>query len=431
MISPSAADLVMSASLVDEPVIETPLADEPMNATPPPSERVVRQPVHEDTSPESAGELPTRATLEDGPPDRESLQSEVPESQVPESQVPESQVSESQVSEGEVAASEATEVGVVEGTDQTDEFSVKENPDFATSERGSNATQAGTVEVPESESFDARVTATARTAAALGSVGIALSLTTVFSSVYQVMMLVLGKNASWTVTIVLALSTTGASVWFVYPQLTRYLGVRARTRIGLQYRRKYRLRHIEGHLRNLRIFIGFACLVPLIAYWSHSVIRVFDPSWMPEPAVAVPLVGAVILLVAVGLTIQHAGPTVYSRMRAREIKRGLSHYYRGVSLRSVIPQWDSPKRPIYRTCRMSRRLANAHRAIFVIAAACFSLAGCLSALVRTDVYVAEVGVLIALALIVSLWPTTHRLVRYSARVIDPYCRSKDEYEEFG
>ncbi|MEM6364828.1 MAG: hypothetical protein AAF745_10400 [Planctomycetota bacterium] len=249
----------------------------------------------------------------------------------------------------------------------------------------------------------------------------------------------LSLPSSWVGSPLILIVEVGIGVWvgrIITSPLVRFLGTQTPQRMPLQWRRRYRLRSIETYKRNSRVWIALAALMPLICLFAQTLSRHYGTEWMPSGTTLAGKIIPIMMMLGsiawftIGMLVWWRGDDQYRTLREREIRRGLRHHRRGVSLRSFIPAFDSTRRNIFRTCRMSRRIANAHQALTWICLGCFSLAGCMAASMRTNFYAAEIGVIISLITLGMLWPTPQRIVSFSATVIDPFCRSDDEYEVY-
>ncbi|NND98947.1 MAG: hypothetical protein HKN47_16645 [Pirellulaceae bacterium] len=123
--------------------------------------------------------------------------------------------------------------------------------------------------------------------------------------------------------------------------------------------------------------------------------------------------------IALGGCVLMIGQQVFLQTRGRKLRRWLSKARRGVALRSFIPEWDNQYRPIFESCRSSRRLAAAYRAIQIGAASCFAAAGCIAAMTIGESIVGVFMLGVSVAATLSVWPTALRIVRWTKDVIDP------------
>ncbi|MCM2372219.1 hypothetical protein [Aporhodopirellula aestuarii] len=218
-----------------------------------------------------------------------------------------------------------------------------------------------------------------------------------------------------------------ASIHFVLPTGLRSLGMRIRLNMPHKLQRRVEMNSVADQLKFLRVVSIIAVALPLTSLLladrpSDTNAQLID--WLPAIALAI--------LCFIGASIiRFAALPIYRRNREAFIKRSLREHHRGVALRSFIAQWDNPAREIYRTCRLSRRLSCVHRTFFVAMIGLFSAAGCLAALIQTPAFLGFGAVGIAVLAIAIQWPTSHRLVVWSGKMIDPFCADQDEYEVYG
>lgn len=269
--------------------------------------------------------------------------------------------------------------------------------------------------------------------AAVGSIALATSLTCVATETAQFMLVLssISRDAivwtNWGLALLLFAATTA----YVFPILSRAFGVRVKHWFPLLTRRKLRLSDLATERRALRACLIVLAAFPLQTSLAHSVMlratrgessTPFVPAWLF-------LLLAVVMMI-VGALVHFQLPKIYLKCRFDSLLNGLRHYPRGVALRSFIAQWDNPTREIYTACRVSRRVAWAYRAGILISAACFTAAGCLVARVELPWALDELGTVIAIASIFSLWPTAVRMVNWSGLVLDPICGGPDEFDEY-
>lgn len=137
------------------------------------------------------------------------------------------------------------------------------------------------------------------------------------------------------------------------------------------------------------------------------------------------LLGAACFM-AFGIALLTFGHQAFLQTRGRKIRRWLSQCWRGVALRSFIPAWDNQRRPIFESCRASRRLAEAYRSIKLGAAGSFAAAGCLAAMTVGDSIVGIVFLVVCVVATISVWPTANRIVDWTKTVVDPITGDIDE-----
>lgn len=265
----------------------------------------------------------------------------------------------------------------------------------------------------------------------LGVIASAGVITIVFVSTVRLTGALLGlsQNAVFGPMVMLWVVTAAALGFFYEGHASRSLGIRRKDRRPQFWKRAMAWTSMTAQLKLLRIAIAIGLLLPILASLIHASVPRIDRE--------IPLIGNQLLFLFGWLAFMLGGFTVwissvsaYRESQEEKIRASLRFHHRGVALRSFISEWDNTSRDIYRSCRLSRRLAAAHRTIFLTIVACFSMAGCLAALADTQFYVGElltVGSAIAIAM---LWPTPSRLVHWSAEVLDPYCADREEYEEY-
>lgn len=232
---------------------------------------------------------------------------------------------------------------------------------------------------------------------------------------------------NWSVALPLFVVATA----YVFPILSRAFGVRVKQWFPIVTRRKLRLSDLATERRALRGCLIVLAAFPLQTSLAHSVmlrstrgdsVSHLVPAWC--------FLSLAIVMMGVGVLVHFRLPKIYLKCRFDSLLNGLRHYHRGVALRSFIAEWDNASREIYTECRVSRRVGWAYRAGVLISAACFTAAGCLVARVELPWALDELGTVIAIASVFSLWPTADRMVRWSGLVLDPICGAPDEFEEY-
>ncbi|MFG0289537.1 MAG: hypothetical protein ACF8CQ_15260 [Rhodopirellula sp. JB044] len=234
----------------------------------------------------------------------------------------------------------------------------------------------------------------------------------------------------WVPTLI-ATATFGAIIsLLVVPTGLRSLGIRVQKRMPEKLSRWTDMASVADHLKTMRVTLSVAIALPAIVILARQLSGTLTQP-IPRPIDWLPTLGIAIACFGVAVLIRGAASTLYRRTHAQSLKRSLRAHHRGVALRSFIAQWDNPAREIYRTCRLSNRLALVHRTLTVSVLGLLSAAGCVAALVSTDFYAGEILCGLSIAAIAWQWPTSHRLVTWSGLIIDPFCGERDEYEEFG
>ncbi|WDQ16920.1 hypothetical protein [Rhodopirellula sp. P2] len=269
--------------------------------------------------------------------------------------------------------------------------------------------------------------------AAVGAIALGMSLACVVTETTQLLLVLSSLShemIAWSNGGV-ALLLFVVTIAYAFPLFSRALGARVRHRFPAWTRRKLRLTNLGAERRFLRVCLIVLAAFPLQTSLAHAVTLrassddrlapLVSPWWFMGLAIA--------MLVAGGL-VHFQLPRLYLKCRHESLLNGLRHYPRGVALRSFIAQWDNPSRNIYLSCRVSRRVASAHRVGILISAACFSAAGCLFARVELPWVLDELATVVAMAGIFSLWPTATRMVDWSGLVLDPLCGDPDEFDEY-
>ena len=130
------------------------------------------------------------------------------------------------------------------------------------------------------------------------------------------------------------------------------------------------------------------------------------------------LIGSMIFIFFGTLT-SWLGNQAFLKTRGRKLRNWLAHCWRGVALRNFIPEWDNPSRPIFYSCRASRRLAMAYRAIRIGAAGCYAAAGCLAATTVGESLPGFLLCIVAAGSTLMLWPTSTGILEWTKQVVDP------------
>ncbi|TWU16560.1 hypothetical protein [Allorhodopirellula heiligendammensis] len=209
----------------------------------------------------------------------------------------------------------------------------------------------------------------------------------------------------------------------------RVLGVRLRRRLPRCLRRRNQPDCLAEQIRRLRIWLVILAILP-VAVWGlrFSLMPVSRNDFMAS--LSNRLLAISLLCFALGACVGLMAIPIYRAAHRRRLRNSLRYHHRGVSLRSFISKWDDPTQAIYRSCRLSARLARVHDQHFLIMSSCFAAAGCLAAVVQTDLLLGELLCMLTVLAIAGKWPTTGRLVRWCGRVIDPLYQRRDEYTEY-
>ncbi|MEO9594655.1 hypothetical protein [Rhodopirellula bahusiensis] len=269
--------------------------------------------------------------------------------------------------------------------------------------------------------------------AAVGSIALATSLVCVVTETTRLMLVLssIGRAEIAWINSGVAATLSVATIAYAFPIFSRAFGVRAKHWFPKLTRRKLRLSDLATERRALRGCLIVLAAFPLQTSLAHSVMVRSTRGDTFEPIVSAWwFLLLAIVMMAVGALVHFRLPQIYLKCRFESLLNGLRHYPRGVALRSFIAQWDNPTREIYTACRVSRRVAWAYRVGILISAACFTAAGCLLARVELPWMLDELGTVIAIASVFSLWPTATRMVNWSGLVLDPICGDPDEFDDY-
>ncbi len=227
-----------------------------------------------------------------------------------------------------------------------------------------------------------------------------------------------------------------AIAWMLFMSLSMILIVPRGLRcFGLHMRRvaipeflqkRTRMDSIADHLRQLRTALVVAAAMPVVIMMLHSAVsRItrFELSTFSS----FPMIAISLMFLAIGAGVWFVTLPLYCQSHQRRLRNSLRFYHRGVALRSFISAWDNPSRKIYLSCRLSARLAKVHRISMFAVLCSFSAAASCAALVQSEFFLGEIMCVLSLVAIISLWPTSHRLVRWSSKVLDPLCGESEEY----
>jgi hypothetical protein len=226
-----------------------------------------------------------------------------------------------------------------------------------------------------------------------------------------------------------AIPLTVGVAW-ILPTLGRYSGLPLRRSIPRRISRWLRMHSLADHRRGLRRVLLVMVTIPFLTASLQALTHFLLAPGLQRPSQPLLTALMTVSFFVLGVFFYYWIPRAYRRTRSAKIRRSLRFYHRGVALRSFIPQWDNPDRPIYKACRISRRLANLHRASIFSIAACFSAAGSLMASWDGPLLIGQAVSLICILAMIPLWPIAGRIVNWSATIIDPFCRDTEEYEIF-
>lgn len=213
------------------------------------------------------------------------------------------------------------------------------------------------------------------------------------------------------------------------PQSVRWLGVQIRRRCPECFSGKNRPDSIAHQLRYLRVWLVALAVLPLAMLGLRIGLALIDRDALLAGSSSY-LLTAAFFCIALGMSIGVWAAPIYRASHRRRLRHSLRYHHRGVALRSFIAKWDNPSRTIYRSCRLSARVARVHDVQFFGMIGCFAAAGCLAALTHTDSFVGDILCMLSTMAILSQWPTSGRLVRWCGRVLDPLYTHRDEYIEY-
>ncbi|MEM9368654.1 MAG: hypothetical protein AAGD07_21900 [Planctomycetota bacterium] len=282
----------------------------------------------------------------------------------------------------------------------------------------------------------------------MGSVAIGVAVFTTAAAAIQTICVA----ASFTSFIALSLCRCVAAVialtitLFAAPSILRDTGYCLTRLVPNRFQEKLRMRSLEDHRIQVRSMLIILVSLPLVTLMATSVAQRFAGSdaaltFVAHECLSSVLAASIILAVA-GIFIAWFGPHLYRTRNQVRIKRAIRHHRRGIALRSFIAAWDNPSRRIYDSCRLSRRLSVAHRAIVFTASACFAGAVCLLVLVADSCWhalestplpliVSSFALATATLGILWVWPTTNRMVDFAGAIVDPFLASdREEFEYF-
>jgi hypothetical protein len=171
-------------------------------------------------------------------------------------------------------------------------------------------------------------------------------------------------------------------------------------------------------LLTLVVCQSISALAGYFFFTSSAPLQVFS-RWSPV------LAGSAMFL-TLGIFVLAFGHVAFLQTRGRKVRDWLRTCWRGVALRSFIPAWDNARRPIFDSCRASRRLAAAYRSIKMGAAGCFAAGGCLAAMSVGNSMLGIAMLAVSIVATVSVWPTATRIVNWTKIVVDPVSGHSEE-----
>lgn len=185
---------------------------------------------------------------------------------------------------------------------------------------------------------------------------------------------------------------------------------------------------VAQQLLLLRGILLFALAIPLVNLYLSGFSRTQASTFFSASELSVFGWASAFLFLLLAAAVWFGFPLIYFKFRRQRIHRSLRHHHRGVALRSFIAAWDNPNRPIYQSCRLSRRVSRVHRGTFCVATFCLSAAASSMAIIPSEHWLNELACGAALLGLAAIWPTPQRLVAWSAKLLDPLCQNSDEYE---
>lgn len=282
----------------------------------------------------------------------------------------------------------------------------------------------------------------------LGSVSIGIAVFATTAAAIQIACVAVGVTGYVALSICRCIAAVFALTVAMYaaPSILRDTGYCLSRLLPVRLQQQLRMRSLADHRAQVRLMLIVVICLPLVTLIATSIAQRLagsdsDLTFVTHEMLSSVLVSSVILAVA-GILIAWFGPHLYRTRNQIRIKRSVRHFSRGIALRSFIAAWDNPSRRIYDSCRLSRRLSVAHRAIVFTASACFVGAACLLVLVADScwhaldstpvpVIVSCLTLTVATLGIVWVWPTAKRMVGFAGSVVDPFLvRDEDEYDYY-
>ncbi len=240
----------------------------------------------------------------------------------------------------------------------------------------------------------------------------------------------IGMEASpnFQITLIVFAGLAGSLLILQRGHAMRTLGIRRMDLRPRLWKRRLRMPSIAHQLKLLYVAMGVCVALPVIALASHAYLA-FGSNDSTAVKNSLPFLFGWLAFMLGGVTILTSAVSCLRDFRSRAFRNSLRFHHRGVALRSFIAEFDSPLRSIYESCSLSRRISLAHRTVFITCIASFSLAGCLAAYIQSDAYLGEMLAAISVLGILIVWPTKRRLVKWSAELLDPFCKPSDEEYE--
>lgn len=225
-------------------------------------------------------------------------------------------------------------------------------------------------------------------------------------------------------------------LFWVVPLVMRSLGIRVRNRMPQKIRRWCQMRSLADHLYLLRIAVMMAMAPPVFVLLANRVSSLNSGAPPASQMDTMIVMGWVFfpigwgMFAAAGWLLLNRFLPAYRSSHDREMRRSLRAHYRGVALRSFIAPFDNQQKTIYQSCRLSARIAKLHRSVILCALGCLSAASCSAAMTPSEHYIGEALALLTLIAISLQWPTGHKIVRWSGKLLDPFCADCREYKEY-